>query len=61
MDDDEVVLCVAQLARKTIICPPKLGVGLPRVLGDVDRLSEPGQELGPLNGLAEDSRTWWLG
>ena len=44
-----------------VIHEPKLGVGLPRILAGVGRLTKLGWELGPPDRLAEDAGTRGLG
>jgi hypothetical protein len=60
-DDEVVVVRPSQLARQPVIREPQLRPGLPRVLGNGSRGSEPGRERRPSYGPAEDPRTWWFG
>jgi hypothetical protein len=52
---------VPRLASELIISKTELWLHLPRVLGDSSWGLELRREGHPLDGLAEDSRAWWLG
>jgi hypothetical protein len=62
--NDEVVIVPPpppELACEPIISKPELRFRIPRVLGDISWGSEPRRKGYPLDGLAEDLGSWWLG
>jgi hypothetical protein len=60
-DDEVVIIRSSQLACQSVVCKPQLRPGLPRVLGDGSRGSEPGRERRSSYSPSEGLRTWWFG